>query len=193
MSYGTTTSIFHMPMCYAVPRPVQPSNVSCGTTTSAFHLAMYHTLPQPVLFIWQYVLRYHNQCLSPGNMSYGTMISAFHMAMYHTYHDQCLAPGNVSYGTTTSATWQCTIRYHDQCNMTMRHTVAQRVYFTWQYVIRYHDQCLSPGNVSYGTPTSAFHMTQRLKVRLQFWRGVLFQWLGNALWFSSDTAFERRH
>ena len=30
--------------------------------------------------------------------------------------------------------------------------------FTWQCVIQYHNQCLSPGNVSYGTITSAFHL-----------------------------------
>jgi hypothetical protein len=175
------------------------------------------------------------------------------------YHDQCLSPGNVSYGTTTSATWQYAIWYHDQCNMTMRHTVAQPLYFTWQNVIRYHDQCLSPGNVSYGTTTSVFHlamchtvpwlvpftcqyviryhnqcnMTMRntvprpvqhdnapygnttsvfhlamchtvprpapfiwhkgWKFDSKFWQSVLFQWLGTDLWFSPDTAFERRH
>jgi hypothetical protein len=38
------------------------------------------------------------------------------------------------------------------------HTVPRPVSFTWQCVIRYHDQCLSPGNVSYGTTTSIFHM-----------------------------------
>ena len=57
-----------------VPRPVQPGNVSYGTTTSVFPLAMcyaYHdqcnlaicnTVPQPVYFIWQCVIRYHDQC-----------------------------------------------------------------------------------------------------------------------------------
>ena len=42
-------------MCHAVPRPVQPSNMSYGTTTSVFHLAMWHTVPQPVYFTWQCV------------------------------------------------------------------------------------------------------------------------------------------
>jgi hypothetical protein len=40
-------------MCHAVPRPVQPSNMSYGTTTSVFHLAMWHAVPQPVPFTWQ--------------------------------------------------------------------------------------------------------------------------------------------
>ena len=40
----------------------------------------------------------------------------------------------------------------------MCHTVPWLVPFTWQCVIQYHDQCLSPGNVSYSTTTSAFHL-----------------------------------
>ena len=63
---GTTTSVFHLAMSHAVPRPVQPSNMSYGTTTSVFHLAMLHTVPQPVYFSWQCVMRYHNQRLSHG-------------------------------------------------------------------------------------------------------------------------------
>ena len=38
------------------------------------------------------------------------------------------------------------------------HTVPRPVPRTWQCVIWYRDQCLSPGNVSYGTMTSAFHL-----------------------------------
>jgi hypothetical protein len=61
-------------------------------------------------------------------------------------------------------------RYHDQCNLAMCHAVPQPVYFTWQCLIRYQNQCLSPGNgscvprpvqpgnVSYGTTTSVFHL-----------------------------------
>jgi hypothetical protein len=122
-----------------------------------------------VPFTWQCVIRYHNQCLSSGN---------------------------VSYGTTTSATWQCAIRYQDHCNMTMRHTVTQPVYFIWQCDIRYHDQCLSPGKVAMcHTVPRPTHFTwhKGWKFDSKFWRGVLFQWLGKALWFSPDTAFERRH
>jgi TPP-dependent trihydroxycyclohexane-1,2-dione (THcHDO) dehydratase len=37
---------------------ISHGNVSYGTTTSVFHLAMYHMLPRPVPFIWQCVLRY---------------------------------------------------------------------------------------------------------------------------------------
>ena len=112
---------------------------------------MCYTISQPVYFTWQYVIRYHNQCISPGNVLSCTTTSVFHLAMYHTlprparYHVQCLSSGNVSYGTMTSAfhmamchtvprpvpfTWQCIIRYHNQCNMTMRHMVTQPVYFT---------------------------------------------------------------
>jgi hypothetical protein len=105
VSYGTTTSAFHLAMCHTVPRPVKPSNMSYGTTTSVFHLAMCHTVPQPVYF-----------------------------------------------------TWQCGMRYHDQCNLAMCHMVPQPVCFTWQCVLQYHNQCISPGNVLYGTTTSAFHL-----------------------------------
>jgi hypothetical protein len=129
-------------------------------------------LPRPVPFIWQCVLRYHDQCLSPGNVSYGTMTSAFHLAMCHTvprpmyftwqcvirYHDQCLSPGNVSYATMTSV-------YH----LAMCHTVPWLVLFTCQYVIRYHNQCnmtmrhtvprpVQHDNAPYGNTTSVFHL-----------------------------------
>jgi hypothetical protein len=86
VSYGTTISVFHLAMCYAVPlpvpftwqcfnavpRPVQPSNMSYGTTTSVLHLTMCHTVPQPVYFSWKCVMRYHNQCISPANVLCGT-------------------------------------------------------------------------------------------------------------------------
>ena len=72
MSYGTTTSVFHMAMCHAI------------NTTSAFHLAMCHTVPQPVYFTWQCVMRDHNQCIAPGNVSCGTTPSVFHLTMCHT-------------------------------------------------------------------------------------------------------------
>jgi hypothetical protein len=95
------------------------------TYYQCLHLAMYHTLPRPVPFIWQCVLRYHDQCLSPGNVSCGTMTSVFHLAIQHTlprpvpfiwqcvlrYHDQCLSPGNVSYGTITGAFHMCEIHW----------------------------------------------------------------------------------
>jgi hypothetical protein len=148
MSYDTTTSVFHLAMYYAVPRPVQPSNMLYGTTTSAVHLAMCHavpwpvqpsnichTVPQPVYYTWQCAMRYHNQCISPGNMSYSTTTSAFHLAMCHAV-PRPVQPSNMSYGTTTSV-------FH----LAMWHTVPQPVYFTWQCGIRYHNQCLSPGSV----------------------------------------------
>jgi hypothetical protein len=166
-------------------------NVSYGATTSVVHLAMCHTLPRPVPFIWPCVLRYHYQCLSPGNVSCGTITSAFHMAMCHT------VPRPVPF------TWHYVIRYHNQCNITMRHTyhdqynmttrytVAQPVYFTWQYVMRYHGQCRSPGDASYGSTTSTFHMAQRLKVRPQVLTRCTFSVTWKAPWFSPETVFER--
>jgi hypothetical protein len=38
--------------------------MSYGTTTSVFHLAMCHTVPRPVSFTWQCVIRYHDQKIS---------------------------------------------------------------------------------------------------------------------------------
>ena len=110
------------------------------------NLAMCHAVPQPVPFTWQCVMWYHDQCISPGNMLYGTTTSVFHLAICYT------VPQPVHF------TWQCVMRYHDQCNLTLCHTVPQPVYFTWQCVMRNHNQCISPGNVSYGTTTSAFHL-----------------------------------
>ena len=95
---------------------ISPSNMSYGTTTSVFHLAMCYVVPQPVYFTWQCVIRYHNQCLSPANVLCGTTTSVFHLAMCHTvpqpvpftcqcvmrYHDQCISPGNVLCGTATN-------------------------------------------------------------------------------------------
>jgi hypothetical protein len=60
-------------------------------------------LPWPVPFIWQWVLRYHDQCFSPSNVLYGTTTTASHLARCHT------VPWLVPF------TWQCVIRYHDQC------------------------------------------------------------------------------
>jgi hypothetical protein len=159
---------------------LSPGNVSYGTITSAFHMAMCHAVPQPVPFTWQCVMQYHNQCLSPGNVSYGTITSAFHIAMCH------LVPQPVLF------IWQCVIRYNNQCNMTMSHTVPRPVQ---------HD------NATYGNTTSVFHMAmwhtvprpthftwhKGWRFDSKFWRGVPFQWLGKALWFSPDTAFQRRH
>ena len=70
-------------MRHAVPRPVQPSNMSYGTTTSVFQLAMCYAVPQPVYFTWQYAMWYHKQCLSPENVSCGTTTNVFHLTMYH--------------------------------------------------------------------------------------------------------------
>jgi hypothetical protein len=155
-------------------------------------VAMCYTEPQPVLFIWQRVMLYHNQCISADNVSYGTTTSTFHRRKCHAV-PRPVQPSNMSNTLPAEIHWlwyrmthlqvkgtgcgthnTLPIRYHDQCYMTMRHTVTQPMYFTWQYVIRYHDQCLSPCNVSYGTTTCAFHMAQRLIFRLQVLTGCSF-------------------
>jgi hypothetical protein len=144
---------------------------------TVWHIARWHPLSERtshVPFIWQCVLRYHDQCLSPGNVSYGTMTSAFHLAMCHTvprpvsftyqciicYHDQCLSSDNVSYGTTTSAS-----------HLAMCHMVPWPVPVTWQCVIRYHDQCISHGKalvmVPYDTLPGERHWSWYLKTHCQ--------------------------
>ena len=143
MLYGTTTTLFHLAMCYAVPR-LKPFSWQC---VMRYHdqcnLAMCHTVAQPVYFTWQCVMRYHNQCISPNNVSYCTTTSDFDLAMCHAYHDQCnlaichryhnqfISYGNVAYGTTTSA-----------FRLAVCHAVSRPLYFTWQCVMRYHNQCL---------------------------------------------------
>jgi len=102
MWYDTTTSVFHLAMHYAVPRPVQPNNVLC--------------VPRPVSFNWRclmryhdqcnlaiYVIRYHNQYITPGNVLCVPQPVYFTWQYVIQYHDQCLSPGNVSCSTTTSA------------------------------------------------------------------------------------------
>jgi hypothetical protein len=78
---------------------------------------MRHTVAQPVYFTWQYVIRYHDQCISaPITFSRFVQIDIFvfwffkrknlnvvFQNLYPRYHDQCLSSDNVSYGTTTSA------------------------------------------------------------------------------------------
>jgi hypothetical protein len=77
MSYGTTTSIFHLEMCHAVPRPVQPSNMSYGTTTSVFHLAICYTVPRNTLVV----------------VPYDIMPDEIHWSWYHMTHYQVLGTG----------------------------------------------------------------------------------------------------
>jgi hypothetical protein len=60
-----------------------PDNVSYGTTTSVFHLALCHMVPRPVYFTWHYVIWYHDQCISHRNVSYGTTTNVFHLALCH--------------------------------------------------------------------------------------------------------------
>jgi hypothetical protein len=93
---------------------------------------MCHTVPRPV---------------QHSNVSCDTTSSVFHLTMCYTVPQPVYL------------TWHCVMRYHDQCNLAICHTVSQPVNFTWQCVIRYHNQCISPGNVLYGTTTSAFHLS----------------------------------
>ena len=103
-------------------------NVSYGNTTSAFHLAMCHTVLQPVYSSWQCVMRYHNKCISAGNVLCGTTTNAFHLAMCYAvprpmsftwqcvirYHDQCISHAMChTVPRPVSFTWKCIIRYHD--------------------------------------------------------------------------------
>jgi hypothetical protein len=155
---------------------------SYGTTTSVFQLAMCYAVPQPVYFTWQCVMWYQNQCRSPNTLPgeihslwyhmthcqlkytgcgtawhivrWNTLVAVPHntlpakihpQPMYFTwqcamrYYKQCISPGNVLCGTTTSV-------FH----LAMYHTLPQQVPFIWQCVLQYHDKCLSPGNVTYG-------------------------------------------
>jgi hypothetical protein len=114
-------------MCYAIPRPVQPSNMSYGTTTSVFHLAMRHTVPQPVYFSW----------LTHCQLKYTGCGTAWHIfrwkALVVEQHNTL--PSEIHW-----LWWYLT---------------THPMYFSWRCVIWYHDQYLSPGKVSCGTTTSA--------------------------------------
>jgi hypothetical protein len=76
VSYGTTTSAFHLSMRHTVPRPVQHDNAPYGNTTSVFHMSICHTVPRPVSFTWQCVIRYHDQRLSHGTKVEGSTQSS---------------------------------------------------------------------------------------------------------------------
>jgi hypothetical protein len=152
--------ITHFQMKYT--QCISPGSVSYGTTTSVFHLAMCCEVPpQPVYFTWQSVMRCHNQCkytdcgtawhifrwkalvVAPHN----TLPSEIHwLWWYLTTHCQVKYTGCDS-GATTSA-------FH----LKMCHAVPQPVYFSWQCVMRYHSLYISPGNVLCGTRTSVFHL-----------------------------------
>jgi hypothetical protein len=174
-------------MCYAVPRPVQPSNMSYGTTTSVHCISPGNVsyAQQPVYFSWQCVMRYHNQCISPGNVSYGTTISVFHLAMCHTvplpasvFHlamchtvSQPVQPSNMSHDTTTSvfhlAMCHAVPRPVQPSNMSYDTTTS-----VFHLVIQYHDQCISPDNVLCGTITSVFQLAMCHTIP----RPVYFTW-----------------
>ena len=101
----------------------------CGTTTKVFHLAMCYAVPQPMYLTWQCVMRYHNQCSSPGNVLCGTTTNVFHLTMCHMvprpvpfnwqcvmlYHDQCNLVICLTVPQPVYFTWQCVIQDHNQC------------------------------------------------------------------------------
>ena len=103
--------------------------MSYGTTTSVFHLAMWHTVPQPVYFTWQCAMRYHDQCISPGNvlMRYHDQCNlaiclTVSQPVYFTwqcvirYHNQCISPDMChTVPQPVYFSWQCVMRYHNQC------------------------------------------------------------------------------
>ena len=157
MSYGTTTSVFHMAMCHTVPRPV-PFTWQCVIRYhDQWNLAICHTVPQPVYFTWQCGMRYHDQC----NLAMCHMVPqpvCFTWQCVLQYHNQCISPGNVLYGTTTSAfhlaMWHAVPGPVQPSNISC--TVPQPVPFTWQCGIWYHDQCISPDNVLCGTTTNVY-------------------------------------
>ena len=60
VSYGTTSSVFHLTMCYAVPRPVPFIRQCVILHHDQCILAICLTVPQPVYFIWKCVMWYHN-------------------------------------------------------------------------------------------------------------------------------------
>jgi hypothetical protein len=124
-------------------------------------------IPQPVYFSWQCAMPYHNQCISPDNVLCGTTTSVFLLGMCH-------AVKGTSHGTVWHiAKWEAVVvvpydtllgerhwswyrKTHCQMKGTGQGSVGHIVMWnTQQCVIQYHDQCLSPGNVSYGTTTSA--------------------------------------
>jgi hypothetical protein len=52
--------------CSVKYQPVQHDNATYGNTTSVFHMAICHAVPRPVSFTWQCAIRYHDQRLSHG-------------------------------------------------------------------------------------------------------------------------------
>jgi hypothetical protein len=139
--YFKITAIWYHDQCLAT------GNVSYGTTTSVFHMAMCHTETRPVPFTWQCVINYKSirqhlcfcvdrKCkityfyvtnnpfrLNVTLLFFGwafttilfTMTSVFHLTLCH------MVPRPVYF------TWQCVIRYHDQCNLAICHAVPQPV------------------------------------------------------------------
>ena len=69
VSYGTTTSAFHLALCHMVPRPVYFTWQCIIWDNDQCNLAICYTVQQPVYFTWQCAMRYNDQCLSSGNVS----------------------------------------------------------------------------------------------------------------------------
>jgi hypothetical protein len=141
---------------------ISPGNVLCGTTTSVFQLAMCYAVPQPMYFTWQCAMRYQNQCISPGNVLCGTWYHITHFQMKYTGCGTVshIARMHWSWCSMTHCQVKGTGRgtHSTLFHLKMCHAVPQPVYFSWQCVMRYHSLCISPGNVLCGTRTSVFHL-----------------------------------
>jgi hypothetical protein len=153
-----------------------------GTTTSVFHLAMCDAVPQPMYFTWQCVMRYHSQCISPGNVPmvpHNTLPCEIHWLWYRIAHCQVKYTGCgtalhidswhtlvvVSYDTLPGEIhwlWYCNIYCYVALVVVPHDTLPSERHWSWYHMIhcqvRYHNQCISAGNVLCGTTTSVFHL-----------------------------------
>jgi hypothetical protein len=81
LKYTVCGTSWHIVRCKALDQCISTGNMLCGTTTNVFHLAVCYAVPQSVYFTWQCVMRYHNQCISAGNVASGCG-TAWHIAMW---------------------------------------------------------------------------------------------------------------
>jgi hypothetical protein len=143
---------------------ISPDNMSYGITTSIFQLAMCYTVPQPVYFTWQCAMRYHKQCLSHDNVSCGTTTNVFHLTMYHM---DITLPGEIHWLWYRIANCQlkytgCVTAWHiGRCKALV---VVQHSTLPGEIHSLLYNQYFSAGNVLYGTTTSVFHLAMRYAV-----------------------------
>jgi hypothetical protein len=125
MLYGTTTSVFQLSMCYAVPQPVYFTWQWVMRYHDQCNLAICHTVPQPVYFTWQCFIRYHNQCISAGNVLCGTTTNAFHMAQRLKIRFQDLTR------CTFLVTWESSVIFS---GYSFWKTTLKKIKQIWQFV-----------------------------------------------------------